>query len=222
MKNRLVLLFILFSICINTNAQSNKELPFAGEIRSFRSSDSISFPAKRSILFVGSSSFRKWTNVQEYFPDYKIINRGFGGSTIPDVKLYANDIIFPYRAKQIIIYCGENDIASSDTITAEIILSRFKDLFSLIRLHQKKVEIDFVSIKPSPSRLKFKGTVERSNTLIKEFIATKSHAKFINVFDAMLNEDGTIKQSIFLEDNLHMNEKGYIIWQKIIQPFLLK
>jgi lysophospholipase L1-like esterase len=38
----------------------------------------------------------------------------------------------------------------------------------------------------------------------------------------MFNKNGTIKKDIFLDDNLHMNPKGYYIWQKLIQPHLVK
>ena len=220
MKNFLLLFFTMISLA--GEAQLLNQYPFAEEIANFKKNDSISFPAKNTILFVGSSSFRKWVNVQQAFPQYPIINRGFGGSTIPDVIHYANDIIFPYQAKQIVIYCGENDIASSDTITAGTMLKRFQQLYFLIRSKQKSVEIDFVSIKPSPSRIKFRPVMEESNRLIKAFISTQQHAKFINVFNGMLNKDGSIIQEIFTEDNLHMNNKGYAIWTKIIEPYLLK
>jgi len=222
MKRIFILIALVFTGFLVANAQSSKNYPFADEIKAFKKLDSATFPAKKQILFAGSSSFRKWTNVQSDFPDHKIINRGFGGSTLPDVIYYADDIIFPYHPKQIVIYCGENDIASSDTITAVIMLKRYQQLFFLIRSKMKRVEIDFVSIKPSPSRAKFRATVERSNQLIKDFIAKQKHAKYINVFDAMLNEDGTIKQEIFLKDDLHMNEKGYAIWQKIMEAYLKK
>ncbi|MDE3143926.1 MAG: G-D-S-L family lipolytic protein, partial [Bacteroidota bacterium] len=142
-------LFVSF-ISVNIFAQ-----PFKDEIDAFKKLDSAAFPAKGQILFEGSSSFRKWTDVQQYFPSHKIINRGFGGSTLPDVIRYADEIIFPYQPKQIVIYCGENDIAYSDTITAQIVLKRYQQLFFLIRSKLKNVEIDFVSIKPSPSRIKF-------------------------------------------------------------------
>lgn len=217
MKRSLFLFLIVIVAVTNIFAQ-----PFKDEIDAFKKLDAAAFPAKGQILFSGSSSFRKWTDVQQYFPSYKIINRGFGGSTLPDVIRYADDIIFPYQPKQIIIYCGENDIASSDTITAEIVLKRYQQLFFLIRSKLKNVEIDFVSVKPSPSRIKFLETVKKSNQLIKDFIATRQHAKFINVFNAMLNDDGSIKREIFIEDNLHMNAKGYAIWQKIMEPYLMK
>jgi len=218
MKNLfLAILFIMPFLSYSVNAQE-----FKSEITAFKQLDSIQFPAKHQILLVGSSSFRKWTHVQEWFPNHIIINRGFGGSTLPDVIHYANEIIFPYAPKQILIYCGENDIASSDTLSAQNILARYQQLFFLIRAKMKRVEIDFVSIKPSPVRAKFRPTVALSNQLIKAFIATQKHAAFINIFDPMLNQDGSTKQEIFLADNLHMNDKGYAIWQKIIAPYLMK
>jgi len=38
----------------------------------------------------------------------------------------------------------------------------------------------------------------------------------------MLNKDGSVREELFLEDRLHMKAEGYVIWQKIIYPFLVK
>ncbi|MGN6194775.1 MAG: GDSL-type esterase/lipase family protein [Ginsengibacter sp.] len=211
---------LVFLFCFGSvNAQNH---PFYSEIQQFKKQDSIHFPPKHAILFLGSSSFRKWEDVQKYFPGYTIINRGFGGSTIPDAIYYADEIVFPYKPTQVVIYEGDNDLASSDKITADSVLNRFKRLFSLIRKKLPNTNIAFVSIKPSLSREKLMPEMEKANSLIKNFLKNKKNAAFIDVFHAMLNEDGTPKKDIFIEDGLHMNAKGYHIWQKIIQPYLLK
>jgi lysophospholipase L1-like esterase len=36
----------------------------------------------------------------------------------------------------------------------------------------------------------------------------------------MLNVEGKPMENLFVEDKLHMNEKGYAIWQKLIAPVL--
>ena len=197
-------------------------LPFRKEIDAFKKKDSIQMPAPHSILLVGSSSFTKWTDVQDYFPGYPILNRGFGGSSLPDVIRYADEIIFRYDPKQIIIYCGENDIAASDTVTTQIVLQRFQQLFSIIRDKLPKVPVAFISIKPSPSRWKFEPVIVETNRLIKKFLHKQSKTKFVNVHDAMLNTDGSVKPEIFMGDQLHMNEKGYVIWQKIMKKVLAR
>ena len=196
--------------------------PFSDEIAVFKKQDALNKPPANEILFVGSSSFRKWTDISSYFPGYQIINRGFGGSTLPDVTRYASDIIFPYHPKQIVIYCGDNDLASSDAITADSVFERFKTLFELLRTNLPGVDVIYVSIKPSPSRIQLFEKMEKANLLIKTYLSINSHTTFVDVFHKMLNADGTIMPDIFLDDKLHMNAKGYAIWKSAIQPYLAK
>ena len=213
---------ITLLIAITLFAVSAQAQPFADEIANFKKKDAVSFPPDNAILFVGSSSFRKWQDVATYFPNYTIINRGFGGSALPDVIRYEQDIIFPYHPKQIVIYCGENDVASSDTISAQIVFDRFKKLYLDIRAVMPNVPVLFVSLKPSPSRWQMRDRMMGTNKLIKKYLTKKSNAAFVSVWNDMLGADGKSMPNIFEADNLHMNEKGYAIWQKLIQPYLLK
>lgn len=213
----------LLSVCISLiTLKVFSQEPFYDEIRAFKIQDSIKMPPKNAILFVGSSSFRKWKDVQSYFPGYKIINRGFGGSSLPDVIRYANDIIFPYQPKEIVIYCGENDFPADSTVTAQIVLDRFKTLYGMIREKLPTIPVVYISIKPSPSRREYWPGMLEANRLIKNYIDTQQHASFVDVFDLMLNENNQPKPEIFLSDSLHINAKGYALWKKAIQPYLIK
>lgn len=219
MKRILTLLLILS--CIQVIAQNSKP-PFWQDIQHFRKQDSIQVPPAHPILFIGSSSFTRWTDIQNYFPDYTILNRGFGGSTLADVLRYEEDVIFKYDPKQIVIYCGENDIASSDTITATTVFDRFQSLYAEIRAVYPNVPVVYVSIKPSPSRWQLKEKAIAVNNLIENFLKDQKNSKFISVWNEMLGPDGKPIPELFVEDNLHMNAKGYAIWQKKIEPVLLK
>src|SRR5580658_2787695 len=194
--------------------------PFWNEIAEFKHQDSLQRPPSGAILFIGSSFFRKWTNVQSYFPGHTIINRGFGGSTLPDVIRYAGEIIFPYHPKQIVIYCGDNDLASSDSVTATMVFNRFVRLYDLIRSRLKEVDIVYISIKPSPSRARLMPKMEDANDMIRDFMGKYSHAAFVDVYHSMLDAKGQPIDSFFLADKLHMNEKGYRTWQQILLPYL--
>ena len=196
--------------------------PFIEEIKAFKKEDSLRFPGSGKILFAGSSSFTKWTDVQNYFPAYPIINRGFGGSSLTDLIYYAEDVIFKYQPKQIVIYCGENDFAGNDSLYPAQVAQRFIELFNLIRARYKKVPIAYISMKPSPARQHMVPKFNVANVMIRNFLNTKKKTAFIDVYHKMLNEDGTPLKDIFVEDNLHMNAKGYAIWQKIIKYFLKK
>jgi len=198
-----------------------QQAPFADEISEFRRLDSLHPMKKKPIVFTGSSSIRMWKNLQESFPGYKVVNRGFGGSTLADLDRYIDQIVLPYKPKQVVIYSGENDIAS-DSVNASEVFNRFQSVYTKIRSAFPSIPIEFVSIKPSPSRLKFLPIVKESNALIRKFISTQKNAHFIDVFTPMLDANGEPRKDIFLEDALHMNPKGYEIWREAILPYLKK
>lgn len=212
------LLFLVLMVFYSATAISQ---PFINEIKAFRRADSIAKPPQNAILLIGSSSFTNWKNVATYFPNHTIINRGFGGSSLPHMTLYADDIIFKYNPKQIIIYCGENDLTGGPSITADTVFERVKKLHQLIRSRYKKVTISYISMKPSPSREKYLETMQKSNRLIKTFMEQQKKSNYIDVYNSMLDDNGNILTHIFLSDKLHMNAEGYKIWQGIIAPYLV-
>lgn len=221
MKIKIISAFIwLFFLSLVSPAQ--EKLPYWEEVQSFKTADSLQFPSPNTILFIGSSSFTNWKDIQQYFPSYPVLNRAFGGSQLVDLIRYRYDVIFPYQPKQIIMYCGENDFAASDTVTVETVVERFITLFTLIRARYPKIPFAYVSMKPSPSREHLMDKFSEANTKIKSLLLKKKKTKFIDVYHSMLNSDGIPMEDIFIEDKLHMNAKGYAIWQKLIAPHLLK
>jgi len=215
--------FVLFLGILTATAQTTSSIPFQEEINVFIKKDSIAMPADNSILFVGSSSFNYWKDISNYFPGYPIINRGFGGSSLTDIIHFNQETILKYKPKQIYIYCGENDIAASDTITPQIVFERFKTLYTIIRNHLgNNIPVMYVSIKPSVARWSMEDKFVTANSLIRNFINKQKQTQFLDVHSAMLDTNGEVYKDIFIADKLHMNAKGYAIWQKIIAPTLVK
>jgi len=215
MKKSKVILLVLVLFGSSCVAQ-----PFINEINQFRKADSLQAPPQRPILFIGSSSFTYWKDVQEYFPGRTILNRAFGGSSLTHLILYADDVIFRYQPKQIVIYCGENDLAASELVTADSVLQRFKKLFFMIREKLPATPVLYVSMKPSPSRKKLLPSIEAGNQKIKSFLTTQQKSYFLDVYSAMLTPQGAIRSEIFTADSLHMNKRGYALWQPLLEPLL--
>ncbi|WP_299758302.1 SGNH/GDSL hydrolase family protein [uncultured Pontibacter sp.] len=213
--------FLIVALLWQLQAQAQTNPPFWNEIQEFKKQDGVQMPPKNAILFVGSSSIRMWKNMQEMFPKHTVVNRGFGGSNLLDLQRYLNDIVFPYQPKQIVIYSGENDIAS-DTVQATEVLERFKTVFQEIRQEMPQVPVVFVSIKPSPSRAKYKPIIVEANKQIHEYLKSQPNTKYVDVFTPMLQPNGKAKPEIFTQDSLHMNQQGYQIWRKKIKPYLIK
>ena len=216
------ILFALLLTALMQQVYAQTAPAFWQDIVAFKKKDSAQKSLENAILFVGSSSFQKWQDVNAYFPEYKIINRGFGGSTLEDVIRYTYDIIIPYHPKQVVIYCGENDLASADSISVKEVFNRFKTLFSMMRINLPNANIAYVSIKPSPVRASIQGKVKEVNKIIKAYLKQQKNAAFIDIYDAMLDINGNMREELYINDRLHMKPAGYAIWQKIIEPYLLK
>lgn len=217
---RKIILLIICGATIFPSCSQENEKPFYEDIQAFKKADLASPPPENAILFVGSSSFAMWKDVQDYFPGYTIINRGFGGSGLKDAIEYEDDIIAPYRPKQIVIYSGENDVAGN--FTANDVLQRFTTLFKMIRRDLPDVNVVYISIKPSPSREKFMPEMASANEMIKKFLAGQKNTTFVDVYSKMLDASGKPRPELFLDDMLHMKPVGYQIWKEALTPVLLK
>ncbi len=219
MKKSFLILLCLSFLAVTTFAQ--KKPNFWDDVQVIKKYDQMYKPPVNPVLFVGSSSIRKWDNCTQIFAKYNALNRGIGGAVINDITYYLNDVVFPYHPKQIILYVGENDLPN-ETVTPDTVLNRTIKLYQAIRAKMPTVPIVYISIKPSPSRDKFKEKAVASNALIKKFLAGEANTTFVNVYSLMLTKDGKLRPELFVEDMLHMNAKGYAIWRKAVEPHLLK
>jgi lysophospholipase L1-like esterase len=212
---RLLVIFLLFGI-IHTNAQDPKR--FQKEIETLAGKDYCFSPDKELLLFTGSSSVRMWKDVEEAFPGYHVINNGFGGSHFSDLIYYYDKVIAPYQPHVLFVYEGDNDIASNKE--PESILKEAKQLISMIRNDLPGTKIVFISPKPSVARWELKEDYKKLNGMLEELARQTKGVEFADVWEAMVDENGKVFTDIFLEDNLHLNEKGYAIWEKVMARHL--
>ncbi len=192
---------------------------FWNDVQTIKKYDRIYTPPEDPILFIGSSSIRKWPNPQKVFCKHTIIDRGIGGAVINDMIYYADDIIFPYHPKKLVIYVGENDVPNKAE-TPDTILNHFKNLYALLRDSLPEIPIVFISMKPSPVREQYWAKERKANTLIKDFLYGKPHVRYMDIYSKMVTKDGKPRPELFGKDMLHMNEKGYAIWNKMLKKYL--
>jgi lysophospholipase L1-like esterase len=77
-------------------------------------------------------------------------------------------------------------------------------------------------MKPSPVREKYWSKEKKANALIAQFLKKQKHAKYIDIWPLLVTEDGKPRPELFQKDMLHMNAKGYAIWEKVLKPYLIE
>ncbi|MCX2573224.1 GDSL-type esterase/lipase family protein [Pedobacter sandarakinus] len=219
MKKLSLIVLLANLIILSVNAQQKHA--FWDDVQTIKKYDQMFKPPVNPVLFVGSSSIRKWDDLTQIFAKYNALNRGIGGAVTNDITYYLNDIVFPYKPRQIVLYVGENDIPNAQT-TADSVLNRTVKLYRAIRAKLPDVPLVYISIKPSPSRAAFREKAVAANALIKNFLSKEPNTKFVDVFTPMLTKTGEMRPELFVGDMLHMNAKGYAIWRKAVEKYLMK
>jgi lysophospholipase L1-like esterase len=190
---------------------------FADEIRAFEASDRTTAPAPGQILFVGSSSIRRW-DLEESFPGLDTLNRGFGGSQLSDVISFADRVITPYAPRAVVLYAGDNDIAAGKS--ADRVCDDVLRLARIVREEAPEASLIFLAIKPSLAREELWPEMKRANALIEHAFESDNRLVFADVATPMIGPGGRMEPELYVEDGLHLSAKGYEIWAKTLAPIL--
>ena len=213
---------LLLGACVPAQAPAPQAAPSVSqwetEIQAFERADRERRAQTGGVVFTGSSSIRLWETLADDFPDARVLNRGFGGSQLEDVLRYADRVVVPYRPRVVFVYGGDNDLASGKS--PERVLADYQQLVQRIRQRLPETRIGFISIKPSPSRWHLAPAVRAANELVREYSANDPRLFYVDVFTPMLGPDGKPREDLFLDDMLHMNQKGYAIWRAAVAPHL--
>ena len=193
-------------------------LRFKKQIGDFLKWDSKNSVPDDAILFVGSSSIVSWAT-HDFFPDMKVINRGFGGSHISDVNFFADSIVLPYKPKVIVFYAGDNDIAGQKS--PQLVLEDYRRFVKLVRAELPKTPVIFIAIKPSIARWSLWDAMNQANCMINDFSSLDDKLFFVDISVGLLDATGKPDKKLFLKDGLHLSEAGYKTWTRMVKPVIL-
>lgn len=216
-----IIIFLMFVTTVNLVAQEAAADPdparYQGEIDAFIDWNSRNSFPENGVLFVGSSSIRLW-KTRDCFPEFPVINRGFGGAHISDILHYFDVVVLPYKPKVILFYTGDNDIAGKKT--PQRVLNDYKKFVALAEQAAPGAKIIYIPIKPSLNRWHLWELMNEANQLIESYSESDPHLFYIDTSTPTLTKDGTPQPDLLLTDGLHLNEKGYALWTKIVKPLL--
>ena len=186
---------------------------FEAEIKAFHELDRSNTAPKGAVLFVGSSSIKRWPTA-ESFPQLTVINRGFGGSYISDVNYYFDQTVGKYAANVVVFYAGDNDLGSGKN--ADRVFADYQAFVDKVHAAKPDTEIFFIAIKPSLARWKLWQAMKTFNERVRAFSSTRPRLHFVDVAPPMLGPDGQPRPELYVEDGLHMTPVGYDIWNGLV------
>jgi lysophospholipase L1-like esterase len=175
-----------------------------------------SMPAN-PIVFVGSSSINYWRTA-EYFPQFPVVNRGFGGSQASDATFWVREAVLKYDPSVVVYYEGDNDISAGKK--APQIVEDMREFVEAVRVESPGTHVVFLSVKPSLRRWSTWADMQATNALLEDFAASRYNVHYVDVGTDMLGSDGEPIPELFIQDGLHMTPAGYEIWTRLLTPVL--
>jgi lysophospholipase L1-like esterase len=172
-------------------------------------------PKHGGVVFVGSSSIRLW-DLEKSFPKLSALNRGFGGSEVADSVKHIDLLVLRHKPRTVVLYAGDNDIAHEKTPAQ--VAKDFEAFVAAIRKALPETKILYIAIKPSVDRWNLADQMRDANSRIEAVCRKDKHCGFIDIWSAMLGDDGKPRPELFKKDGLHLNDAGYAIWTELLEP----
>jgi hypothetical protein len=222
---KIILLFsvtLLLLSCSVYEKYADTAADWEDEITNLEYKDDTETYSSDAVLFIGSSSIRRWDNIKEDLAPYEPIRRGYGGAHFTDLIHFTKRLVYPHEFQALVIFVA-NDITGgeNDKSVAEV-MKLFKEVVNTVRIKYPIVPVFQVAVTPTSSRWKVWPEVQKLNAEFKAYADKTPNVYYIDSAAPYLNAEGTPRDELFIGDLLHQNQKGYDIWAAEIKRELDK
>ena len=170
-----------------------------------------------AVLFVGSSSIRRWQALAIDMTPYRTIQRGYGGAKYSDLAVYAERLICPHDYRALVIFVG-NDVSGKPTDhTPEQVEQLVKHVVRVAQRHRPQSPVLLIEVTPTEKRWAVWPKIRAVNARLREIALATPHTYFLPTAGHFLRPEGTPRSELFGEDKLHLNSQGYGLWSQLIR-----
>lgn len=158
----------------------------------------------------------KWVTLQADMKPWNTHNRGVDGAKVDYLasRFRSDPPVAPPSA--IVLYAGENDIASGVSIAS--VFGSLRTVIAEKRARYGALPIFYVTIKPSPTRWGFRPQQAKLNRLMAGYARGSRDLRVVNIVPAMMVNDrpGPFYQA----DGIHLSHAGYRRWGRAVHRAL--
>ena len=139
-----------------------------------------------------------------------------GGTTVVQWLDWYRTLIVRYKPSAVVLYVGSNDLGVGGLTTGAQNAANTILLLKRLKRALKKTPIFYVGVSPCWSRKGAWEDIAVSNQQVKDFCEKNKYFYYIDIASACAAADGTPRHELFLGDQLHPSEAGYVVWEKVV------
>ena len=171
---------------------------------------------KGKVLMIGSSFFQLWPNAERDFAPVNVLNLGINGTRLKHWIRYIDSTVMPYVPQGLIIYAGSNDF--NEKANPDDVIKDLRALANKIKTSLPNIPVLYVGICPTISKQVFWDDIRSFNQKAERLCRKTAGFHYIDSAPAIFNPDGTYRDDIYMDDLLHLNDKGYDCWREALIP----
>lgn len=169
---------------------------------------------KENFIFYGDSITQCY-DIEHFYPDLPVVNTAHWGYLTPTLLDEVEERVLAYNPTKVFLLMGTNDLGYSDS-TDEEIFENIKKIVHIIKKDRKNVKIYIQSIYPVNETINIdanvwhireNGRIRNINSMLEK-LCEEEKLTYIDVYDALKEEDGSIKEEYTVE-GLHITYDGY-------------
>ena len=175
---------------------------------------------KGKILFIGSSSIYRWSNLKEGLTPLPVLQRGYGFGRLEDLNNHLWLTTLRYKPKSIVLFAGVNDLTSLPRVEPEDVLLSFSQFARSVHKSLPETCVFFIAMSPSPAWNAYLDKIRKANKLIQKYAVNHSYIEFIPTEADFMDSSDNIDNTLFASDRVHLSEQGYKIWNRLVKMAL--
>lgn len=182
------------------------------------------FAKTNQIVFLGDS-LTEFYQVEEFFHDFLIYNRGIASDTTDGVLDRLDTNVIEIKPTKVFLQIGTNDYKHHNN---EYISSNIQKIVNRLKENLEDVKIYIISLYPVNTKAKYYSRFftgkRRNNTIIELNKILKDYCEankipYIDVYSSLVDELGNLKKSFTIE-GLHISYEGYEAITNILLPYV--
>lgn len=194
------------------------------EVRRWVEQDRADAPPADSVLFIGSSSIRRWESLSRDLPEYHVVQRGWGGSVMRQVLAETPWLVAPLAPRAVVLRTGLNDLRAGGS--PERLAADVRDFITLVRAARPDAQVLVLAIAPTPATVDSGDGIERArrdaNRLLAADAAADPGVHWVDIatpFEQLVTTDRTAFDRLSI-DGIHLTPAGYAAWLEVLRPVL--
>ncbi|MGB1706995.1 MAG: GDSL-type esterase/lipase family protein [Rubripirellula sp.] len=187
------------------------------DIKNLEARDATESDPEDAIMFIGSSSIRRWSDIAIDMAPFQTIQRGYGGAKYSDVAVFAKRLLHPHEYRALVIFVGNDVQGKPGDHTPDQVEELVRYIVSVSQRHQSDAPVFLIEVTPTSKRYSAWPAIRKVNARLREIALSTPDTHFIATAEHYLDPERKPRDELFVRDRLHLNEAGYDQWAALIR-----